>query len=191
MAWEQYIALINLLGWYQKGFQASIQQNPVSSFLHCLFKVTCSPIVCSMSELDSRVLWSLPAKRFCCKREHNSRNHQNPWNYLRQRAMSMCTVDPTSLLLSLQNGEMQWCHNILLICSYFCLCLYISCLCKSVCFEKKKKQFHWSVLASPTSRGPICCVTAKDTRGAALFLGDDQPIEMSDDLTAFSFKSLR
>ena len=59
---------------------------------------------------------------------------------LRQRAMSMWTVDPTSLLLSLQNGEMQWCHNILLIFSYFCLCLYISCLCKSVCFEKKKNN---------------------------------------------------
>ena len=149
MAWEQYIALINLLDWYQKGFQASIQQNPVSSFLHCLFKVTCHPIVCSMSELDSRVLWSLPAKRFCCKREHNSRNHQNPWNYLRQRAMSMCTVDPTSLLLSLQNGEMQWCHNILLICSYFCLCLFFSLLCRNVCFEKKKKTISLVVVSQP------------------------------------------
>ena len=78
MAWEQFIALINLLCWYNKRFQASIQQNPVSSFLHCLFKVTCYPIVCSMSELDSPLKPS--CKTFCCKREHSSRNHQNPRN---------------------------------------------------------------------------------------------------------------
>ena len=101
--------------------------------------------------------------------------------------MSLCTVDPTSLLLSLQNGEMQ-CNDVT-ICY---LSVFIShAFAKVFVLRRQKKQFHWSVLASPKSRGPICCVTAKDTRGAALFLGDDQPIEMSDDLTAFSFKSMR
>ena len=159
----------------------------MSSFLHCLFKVTCYPIVCSMSELDSRVLWSLPAKRFCCKREHNSRNHQNPWNYMLW-GREQCPCEPLIRRHCYCPCKMAKCNDV----TIYYLSVFISCLCKSVCFEKKKKQFHWSVLASPTSRGPICCVTAKDTsRGAALFLGDDQPIEMSDDLRAFSFKSLR
>ena len=186
MAWEQYIALINLLDWYQKGFQASIQQNPVSSFLHCLFKVTCYPIVCSMSELDSRVLWSLPAKRFCCKREHNSRNHQNPWNYMLW-GREQCPCEPLIRRHCYCPCKMAKRNDV----TIYYLSVFISHTFAKVFVLRRKKRFHWSVLASPTSRGPICCVTAKDTRGAALFLGDDQPIEMSDDLTAFSFKSLR
>ena len=101
MAWEQFIARINLLGWYHKGFQASIQQNPVSSFLHCLFKVTCYPIVCSMSELDSPLTPSCKTFLLQARRSYFKKSSKSSKLYvLRKITLSLCSVYLTSLLLS-------------------------------------------------------------------------------------------
>ena len=101
MAWEQFIALINLLGWYHKGFHAPIQQNPVSSFLHCLFKVTRYSIVCSMSELDSPLKPSCKTFLLQARRSYFKKSSKSSKLYvLRKITLSLCSVYLTSLLLS-------------------------------------------------------------------------------------------